>query len=82
MLKATNVQWVPGAAGPAGRIGKQVQCLCGTAAVRGEHRLQYATAQNAWEGEAGKLPSRKTCPLIHPAGKAETAQRTDKTPAQ
>lgn len=38
---------------PAGRIGKQVQDLRGTAAVMAEFRPKYVTVPTAWEDRTG-----------------------------
>ena len=81
---------VPGAAlRLAGRIGKQVQSLCGTAAVWGEFRPTMPLRKREGWPER-RPPSRKTCPAVHTArrpaacrggGEAGDAPRTDQTPA-
>ena len=58
---------VPGAAlRLAGRIGKQVQSLCGTAAVWGEFRPTMPLRKREGWPER-RPPSRKTCPAVDTA---------------
>ena len=82
---------VPGAAPRlAGRIGKQVQSLCGTAAVWGEFRPTMPLCKREGWPER-RPPSRKTCPAVDTArrlaacrggGRADPAPRTDQTPVR
>ena len=86
-----GVAQVPGTAPRlAGRIGKQVQSLCGTAAVWGEFRPTMPLRKREGWPER-RPPSRKTCPAVDTArrlaacrggGRADPTPRTDQTPVR